>query len=312
MTEKKEQDGLLSIGALSRLSGIPVETLRNWERRYGFPEPLRLESGHRRYTWHSGMRLRRVKRALDLGYRPSFALLASDENLSEILGGEGAGDAGAGPPEPPGVSSCAEEMDGWLELTAAFDPVRLDQRVRAAWTHCGADEFITHLAVPFMRAVGERWSDGSFTVAHEHFASAVLETFLSGQWQPLARAASGPRVVLANLEGELHSLPLHMAAVFLSLAGFRILFLGPSTPRRDIVAASRASGCLAAIIGSSAAADPERTARELQALRDELAAPIIVLVGGLSPAPRVPGVVAMESFEAFHDWVGTLAAASGR
>jgi len=31
----------LTIGALSRATGIPVETLRTWESRYGFPEPER-------------------------------------------------------------------------------------------------------------------------------------------------------------------------------------------------------------------------------------------------------------------------------
>lgn len=309
--EKEKQKGLLSIGALARLCGIPVETLRNWERRYGFPAPERLESGHRRYAWHVAARLRQVKRALDLGYRPSFAVLASEENLAEALdgGGPAPGERAAGPASDD--PTCAAEAEGWLESTAAFDAAKLDQRVRAAWDHCGADVFVTRLAVPFLRRVGEKWEDGTFTVGHEHFASGILETFLAEQWRPLAKTAAGPKVVLANLEGEQHSLPLHMAAVFLALAGFRILFLGPSTPRRDIVAASRLSGCLAAIIGSSSAADPGRTAADLAALREELAAPIIVLVGGLAPLPRVPGVVAMESFDAFHDWVDTLAAASG-
>lgn len=39
----------LSIGDLSRATGIPIGTLRSWESRYGFPAPRRLESGHRRH-----------------------------------------------------------------------------------------------------------------------------------------------------------------------------------------------------------------------------------------------------------------------
>jgi MerR family transcriptional regulator, light-induced transcriptional regulator len=42
------QDGL-SIGELARQTGVPAATLRSWEDRYGFPRPLRLEGGHRRY-----------------------------------------------------------------------------------------------------------------------------------------------------------------------------------------------------------------------------------------------------------------------
>jgi MerR family transcriptional regulator, light-induced transcriptional regulator len=313
MKETKTENGLLSIGALSRLCGIPVETLRNWERRYGFPAPSRLDSGHRRYAWHVASRLKLVKRALDLGYRPSFALLASEENLDEILDGdrEAGGSASAASEPAIGTSACEEQIAGWIDRTAALDVAGLEQQVRGAWTHCGSDEFITHLAVPFLRAVGEKWEDGTFTVAHEHFASGVLETFLGEQWRPLAQAAQGPKVLLANLEGELHSLPLHMAAVFLALASFRILFLGANTPRRDIVAAAKLSGCLAAVIGSSSAADPKHTQKELKALRAELASPIVVLVGGANPVPQIQGVVAMESLDTFHDWVDALSAASG-
>lgn len=41
--------GGLSIGALSRITGVSVATLRTWEQRYDFPLPQRLPSGHRRY-----------------------------------------------------------------------------------------------------------------------------------------------------------------------------------------------------------------------------------------------------------------------
>src|SRR3954447_1839675 len=40
----------LSIGDLSRRTGIGISTLRAWERRHGFPVAQRLPSGHRRYT----------------------------------------------------------------------------------------------------------------------------------------------------------------------------------------------------------------------------------------------------------------------
>jgi DICT domain-containing protein len=40
---------VLSISEVSRRTGIPVAGLRNWERRYGLPRPLRTPSGQRRY-----------------------------------------------------------------------------------------------------------------------------------------------------------------------------------------------------------------------------------------------------------------------
>ncbi len=58
-----------SIGDVSEAVGIPVPTLRSWERRYGFPEPIRTEGGHRRYSDVHLNELRRVRDAINPGGR---------------------------------------------------------------------------------------------------------------------------------------------------------------------------------------------------------------------------------------------------
>lgn len=50
----------LSIGQLAERTGVPVTTLRAWERRHGFPRPERLPSGHRRYLEGDVATLRQV------------------------------------------------------------------------------------------------------------------------------------------------------------------------------------------------------------------------------------------------------------
>jgi len=40
----------LTIGDLAHRTGVPISTLRSWEKRYGFPEPRRQPGGHRRYS----------------------------------------------------------------------------------------------------------------------------------------------------------------------------------------------------------------------------------------------------------------------
>ena len=47
MTSKHDTEdkrAMLSIGAVAKATGIRVETLRTWERRYGFPRPERTGS----------------------------------------------------------------------------------------------------------------------------------------------------------------------------------------------------------------------------------------------------------------------------
>ena len=38
----------MTIAQVSALLGIPVPTIRSWERRYGFPTPSRTRGRHRR------------------------------------------------------------------------------------------------------------------------------------------------------------------------------------------------------------------------------------------------------------------------
>ena len=75
----------LAIGALSRATGIPVETLRTWETRYGFPVPDRRPSGHRVYALSTIPRLKRIAEALARGHRARQVVSASDADLKLLL-----------------------------------------------------------------------------------------------------------------------------------------------------------------------------------------------------------------------------------
>lgn len=50
--DERERSGaaVLSIGDLAERTGVSTATLRTWETRFGFPEPVRRPGGHRRYT----------------------------------------------------------------------------------------------------------------------------------------------------------------------------------------------------------------------------------------------------------------------
>ena len=59
---------LMNIGALAQAVGIPADTLRTWERRYGVPTPQRTASGHRRYDLSTVDHMIMVREALELGH----------------------------------------------------------------------------------------------------------------------------------------------------------------------------------------------------------------------------------------------------
>ena len=64
-------------GAAARLSGVPVETLRVWERRYGVTDPSRSEQGQRQYSFEDVRRLGLIKQLVDAG-NPIGTLAALD------------------------------------------------------------------------------------------------------------------------------------------------------------------------------------------------------------------------------------------
>jgi methylmalonyl-CoA mutase cobalamin-binding subunit len=282
-----------------------VETLRNWERRYGFPEPERRASGHRRYTWDVVPRLQLIRQAIELGYKPSFAVVANVDELRAALeqtpGAERVTHA-------PAVHGVEGEIEHWVTDVERFDTTGFELSLRRAWSRYGAEAFVLRLAIPFLREIGDRWEDGRLSVAHEHFASETLTNFLGRQWRPLSRRARGGRVVLANLEGELHNLGLHLAAVFLVLGDIEVVLLGPNTPLEDIELAASQTRVEAVVIGISPVADTTASARQLIALRDALSSSTVVAFGGNGEVGEIDGVVYFETLDAFAEWALSLGA----
>lgn len=72
-------------GAVARLTGIPVETLRVWERRYNVVGPRQSATGRRQYAPEEVTRLTVIKRLVDAGYAiGSIAALGLDQLQSML------------------------------------------------------------------------------------------------------------------------------------------------------------------------------------------------------------------------------------
>ena len=68
----------LTIGKLAQETGVPVETIRFYERRGLIADPPRKPSGYRQYQGETVRRLRFIRRAKELG----FSLREIDELLA--------------------------------------------------------------------------------------------------------------------------------------------------------------------------------------------------------------------------------------
>src|SRR5271154_5123901 len=75
----------LSIGAVAKATGFSPDTLRVWQKRYGFPIPRRKPSGHRLYSTADVRRLRRISEALARGHRPGQVVPLAEPRLESLL-----------------------------------------------------------------------------------------------------------------------------------------------------------------------------------------------------------------------------------
>ena len=298
----------MSIGALSKATGIPKETIRTWERRYGFPHPDRNSAGHRAYQLEMVEHLRLISRALSAGHRPANVVGEDKSGLRAMLQKTGALDA-VDTESGPDADEVSDEpkpdrewVEDWLEAAAQLDGERLEMFFRRSWNELGGLRFLNKRANVFLEELGEAWADGRLEVLHEHFTSERLRDFLTSKWRPLSDRANGPKVVCATLPGEHHILGLHMAAVVMALAGCQPVFLGADTPLADIAGAARQQSCEGVLISISIAADRATTQRSLSSLSLALNPEVELVVGGAGMPTSLEDITTFSTLDGLYEW----------
>lgn len=77
--EELEQKEYFSIGDVKRITGVPEYSVRYWEAEFGLIRPIRLQSGHRRYTKENVYTILKIK---DLIYKHKLTLEGAKKQLS--------------------------------------------------------------------------------------------------------------------------------------------------------------------------------------------------------------------------------------
>jgi len=272
VVESKQQ--LWPMGAVTRRTGIGEHTLRAWERRFGFPKPVRLASGHRRFSGDQVQHLLLIAKALDSGYRAGDIVPLPLSELELLLQSSGVFDR----------TSSTGNAENVMHL--AFDACkRFDRESLAALLHgeaavLGLPRFLRERVAPLLGEVGDAWGRGEIEIRHEHFFSEVLEDELRRLRAPLEPATKGRPVVVASLPNELHGLGLQIAALAIVTAGRSVRVLGPHLPVEEIVQAAKSLNASAVGLSVSISAEPEETAREITAIRGLLPEAMSLWIGG--------------------------------
>jgi DNA-binding transcriptional MerR regulator len=260
--------GFLRIGELSRRVGVSEHLLRMWERRYGLLQPGRSAGGFRLYSDADIDRIHRMRAHLARGLSAAQAARAAlDEEATPTRSAE------TERTHPDQVSDGVALRLALDNLDEAAAHTVLD-RLFAQFT---LETVLRDVLMPYLHDLGERWEQGAVSVAQEHFASNLLR----GRLASVARGwghGHGPLALLACAPEELHDLPLLVFGIVLHRNGWRVGYLGMSTPIDDLL---RCATELQPDLVVITATTPER----LEGLADDLsqiarAAPLAIAGAG--------------------------------
>lgn len=260
-------------------TGLTFETLRAWERRYGVVAPGRTDGGQRLYSDADVDRLRLLVRATQGGRSISqVAALAGEELASLVREDDRAGAERLRLPAP--LPAAADHLVEAVAATRALDAPALEAALGRAVVVLGLHPFVDGVVVPLLVHLGEGWTDGELSVAHEHLASVVLRRVLGSVLAAAAPPSTAPVLVCATPSGQVHEFGALLTAVTASAVGWRVVYLGADLPAADIALAARHAAAGTVALSIVHPADDPLLPVELRRLRHLLGDGVRLLVGG--------------------------------
>ncbi len=275
---------------VSERTGLSPDVLRAWERRYGVVTPDRSPGGQRWYREADVARLRLLARAVEAGRSISTVAALSDDGLADVVRSEEASIVARRTRHALAAQPFLAEALGAVE---AMDGAALEGTLRQATLRLNIDELLDGVVAPLIYSVGERWHTGQLSPAHEHLSTAVISRLLGWLADQYAVAADAPAVLVTTPAGQLHELGASLAAATAAASGWRVVYLGPSLPARDLAAACRTCGARAVALSIVFPEDDPQMDGELRALRAALPDDIRVVAGGGGVAAYRPSLDAI-------------------
>jgi DNA-binding transcriptional MerR regulator/methylmalonyl-CoA mutase cobalamin-binding subunit len=242
------------ISAVAKLTGIPLDTLRAWERRYRTIIPKRAARG-RVYSEEQIQKLLLLRQAVELGHSIGQVAGLGEQQLRELLGKSAAIVAGGSAST---ATDANEVLVPVLRALERFDYAGTDREINRLVVAMGSPRnFVHQAALPLMRTVGERWHEGKCSIAQEHMLTNLLTGVLASLVRTYSPSNPPARVLLATPTNERHAFPTLAAAMLIAAGGLGAIYLGTDLPAADIVLSARKSEADVVLLSLSSAPNSE-------------------------------------------------------
>jgi DNA-binding transcriptional MerR regulator len=229
--------GKYTVNEVEERTSVPATTLRQWERRYGFPQPERTESGYRLYDETDLERIGVMKRYIDDGVPASRAATLVKQAVE--------------PKAPRSLLSLHKDL---VKVLINLDEVKALELLNEAYALYSVESVMFEVMMPAMVELGNLWHQGKVNSTVEHFATSFIQGRLHALLSFSPNVRHAPAVIVACAPGEQHELALLMLAVCLRRNGYGVYYVGPNTPVADLVEMSHQVNPVAVMISASTSA----------------------------------------------------------
>jgi DNA-binding transcriptional MerR regulator len=214
--------------AVAQETGIPADTFRAWERRYGVPHPHRTDGGHRLYSERDIAIIRwlRDRTADGLTISQAIALMSNgyDINLSWI-------DAA--------LHTAPHSWDRLIRrlvsALADFDEHRAEQTMNDAFALYALDDVLLHLLNPTVTELIRQHHQRLINATIERFALNFVRRKLFAILNTYTVHGGRGIILVGCAPGESHDIDMLFLAIFLVRSGWHIIYLGGQVPLPDLV-----------------------------------------------------------------------------
>jgi len=265
------------IRAAANLTGLSIDTLRAWERRYQAVTPMRGNRG-RAYGDAHIRRLILLRDAVARGHAIGQVAGLKDGELEKLLLGPAR--IAKEPAHDKREHSVSDALAPVVSAIESFDYATANFQLGRLAALLPVDRLVSEVVFPLMKLVGERWEDGTLTIAQEHMTSSILRNLLGALVRLGTSSTPSQRILLATPAGELHEFGILAAAMLAVASGFEALYLGSNLPAAEIVAAAEQTSPRAVVVGLKASKPTSATLAELRLLAAKLPNKAELWLGG--------------------------------
>lgn len=205
------------------LTGINAHTLRKWESRYDFIEPLRTDTNIRYYSDNQLKKLLNIAILNRNGYRVSKINNMSEDDIHEIVANGSA------------ETNNEDDISALIVSMLEMNDTKFETILRSQVIKRGLLTTITDLVYPFLNQVGVLWGINKIMPAQEHFISSLIKKKIFASIDLLPNPSKdAPSIVMFLPDNEHHEIGLLLAYYIASEMGWKVFYLGQNVPIQNI------------------------------------------------------------------------------